>query len=175
VLLSGLALGRIVRQTGLGGAVADAALVPLLARRGGRTAALAAVAVVTPMLVKRLLGDHPLPPGAAPTAYLRRLLLDNDGDPLAADPTPGTIADTVTDSAPTAITAPGAGTSAPEATGSATAREGADPAGAVAEAADPNDPAGGPTSDRAALPGGVADPAAAADGAGAGGVEGGRA
>jgi glycerol-3-phosphate acyltransferase PlsY len=175
VLLSGLALGRIVRQTGLGSAVADAALVPLLARRGGRTAALAAVAVVTPMLVKRLLGDHPLPAGATPTAYLRRLLLDNDGEPpTAADSatTPGTLTSA-------ASPANGSATAASPATdlvagAPATEAMGKGLPGGVAEAADPSGPAGSPTPDRAAPPGGAADPTAAADGAGAGGVEGGR-
>lgn len=79
LLLAGLALGRVVRQTGLAGALAEGALVPYLARRRGGAAALAAGGVVVPMLVKRLLGNR-RPATVTPAAYLRRLLLDNDGD-----------------------------------------------------------------------------------------------
>jgi glycerol-3-phosphate acyltransferase PlsY len=83
LLLVGLALGRMVRQTGLGSVLADAALVPVLVRRGGRTAGVAAGAVVAPMIVKRLLGDRRLPSRSTTAAYARRLLFDNDGDGAA--------------------------------------------------------------------------------------------
>jgi glycerol-3-phosphate acyltransferase PlsY len=79
LLLGGLALGRVMRQTALASLLADVALVPLLTRRGGKAGALAGAAVVVPMIVKRLLGNRP---GGQVTAavYARRLLFDNDGD-----------------------------------------------------------------------------------------------
>ena len=58
VLLAGPALGRIIDQAGLGGFVADVALVPILLRTRGWRGALAAVAVVVPMLAKRLTGNR---------------------------------------------------------------------------------------------------------------------
>ncbi|MGH9212538.1 MAG: glycerol-3-phosphate acyltransferase [Acidimicrobiales bacterium] len=85
LVLGGLAVGRLVRHTGLGSGLAAAAVVPFLARRRGWTAALAAGALVVPMFAKRALGNRP---PARPTAgvYLRRLLLDNDGKRPADEP-----------------------------------------------------------------------------------------
>jgi glycerol-3-phosphate acyltransferase PlsY len=76
VLLAGVALGRAAAdQAGLGAIVADAALLPVLSRTRGRAGVAAAVAVLTPVLIKRLLGNRPA--GGADT-YLWRLLFDRD-------------------------------------------------------------------------------------------------
>lgn len=80
VLLLGLAAGRLLHETGLGSFVADVALVPILVQRGGTAAGLLAGAVVAPMLVKRLLGNGPVPGRATVEAYMHRLLFDNDGE-----------------------------------------------------------------------------------------------
>lgn len=75
VLLAGLAAGRAVRQTALGAVVADAALLPVLARTRGPAGVAIAAAVLAPMLAKRLLGNRP---AATPRVYLWRLLFDRD-------------------------------------------------------------------------------------------------
>jgi glycerol-3-phosphate acyltransferase PlsY len=76
VLLAGVALGRAVDDNaGVGAIVADAALLPFLARTRGRAGALVAAAVLAPMLVKRLLGNRP---AANARTYLWRLLFDRD-------------------------------------------------------------------------------------------------
>lgn len=77
LLLSGMVLGRFAKQTSLGSFVAQAALVPVLARTHGRRGALAAACVVAPMWAKRLLGNYPLD---EPTwrGYGHRLLFDSD-------------------------------------------------------------------------------------------------
>jgi glycerol-3-phosphate acyltransferase PlsY len=77
VLLAGPALGRIIDQAGLGGFVADVALVPILLRTRGWRGALAAVAVVVPMLAKRLTGNR-APHERSLAVYLHRLVLDSD-------------------------------------------------------------------------------------------------
>jgi acyl phosphate:glycerol-3-phosphate acyltransferase len=76
VLLAGLSF-RVVRATGLGGFLADVALVPVLARVRGREGALAGLGVVTPMLVKRMLGNRP-PATRDLRTYLARLVFDRD-------------------------------------------------------------------------------------------------
>jgi glycerol-3-phosphate acyltransferase PlsY len=76
-LLSGMAIGRLVHQTAVGSLVADFAAVPVSRRAHGREASWAAAAVLLPMLVKRLAGNHT--PGGQPRAvYLWRLLYDRD-------------------------------------------------------------------------------------------------
>ncbi len=77
VLLGGLALGRIPDQAGLGGLLADVVLVPVLGRARGRRGVLAGLAVVIPMLAKRLAGNR-RPGRPTPAVYIRRLLLDAD-------------------------------------------------------------------------------------------------
>jgi len=52
LLLGGLAVGRLLHQTGLASFVADAALVPALAAARGPRGALLGACVVTPMLVR---------------------------------------------------------------------------------------------------------------------------
>ena len=79
VMLGGLVAGRAVRQTGLGGFVAQCALVPLLGRTHGRRGALVGACVVAPMWVKRVLGNaRPEVPGMR--AYVERLVFDRDAD-----------------------------------------------------------------------------------------------
>jgi glycerol-3-phosphate acyltransferase PlsY len=78
VMLGGLVAGKAVRQTGLGGFVAQCALVPVLARTHGRRGALAGAGVVIPMWAKRLAGNAP-PAHPSGRVYLRRLLFDRDG------------------------------------------------------------------------------------------------
>jgi glycerol-3-phosphate acyltransferase PlsY len=75
VLLTGVAVGRLLRQTGLGAVAAYAALLPVLARSRGETGAANAAAVLFPILAKRLLGNSP---AATPSTYLWRLLFDRD-------------------------------------------------------------------------------------------------
>lgn len=76
-LLGGMAGGRVVRSTGLGSAIADAALVPVLARTRGRDGALLGGALLVPMIAKRLTGNRPGRPATAST-YVYRLLFDRD-------------------------------------------------------------------------------------------------
>jgi len=78
VLLGGMAVGRLVGETALGSFVADIVLVPVVARVHGRRAALAAAAVLVPMLVKRVVGNRvPTGPDRWRTA-VHRLLYDRD-------------------------------------------------------------------------------------------------
>jgi acyl phosphate:glycerol-3-phosphate acyltransferase len=77
LLLAGLAGGRLAGETAIGSLVADVALVPACRRWHGRQGALAAAAVLLPILVKRAMGNAPpSEPGA--DVYLWRLLLDRD-------------------------------------------------------------------------------------------------
>src|SRR4051812_18018659 len=59
VVLAGLALGRAAGESAIGCFIADVALVPVLAKLGGRRAAVAGAAVVVPMIAKRLMGNGP--------------------------------------------------------------------------------------------------------------------
>lgn len=81
VLLAGLAGGRLLHQTGLGSFVADVALVPVCAAVHGPVGAAAALAVLVPMVAKRLAGNGPLPPGRPWPVLASRLLFDRDGAP----------------------------------------------------------------------------------------------
>jgi glycerol-3-phosphate acyltransferase PlsY len=78
VLGAGLAVGKLAGETALGCLVADLALVPVARRAHGRRGAVAAGAVLLPMLAKRLAGNGP-PPAGRPEVYLWRLLFDRDG------------------------------------------------------------------------------------------------
>jgi glycerol-3-phosphate acyltransferase PlsY len=77
LLLASLAAGRLAKQTALVMFVADAALVPLLARRRGWRGALAGACVVAPMLAKRATGNRPLPRSDW-RGRAERLLFDRD-------------------------------------------------------------------------------------------------
>ncbi len=76
VLLGGLSF-RVVGATGLGGFLADLAVIPVLARTRGVSGALAGGAVVAPMLAKRLLGNRP-PTTRDCSSYAARLVFDRD-------------------------------------------------------------------------------------------------
>jgi glycerol-3-phosphate acyltransferase PlsY len=79
VLLAGLILGRLLHQTALGALMSFVALVPVLASTHGWPGVVAAVAVVSPMLVKRATGNHPLPDDdTRPRVLTYRLLYDRD-------------------------------------------------------------------------------------------------
>ena len=78
LLLGGLVLGRLTHETGLGTFASQVALVPTLAGTRGRRGAFAGVAVLVPMLAKRLLGNGPPKPGSGARVYLARLLYDRD-------------------------------------------------------------------------------------------------
>jgi acyl phosphate:glycerol-3-phosphate acyltransferase len=76
-LAIGLAAGRLAKATGLGSFLADVALVPVLHRTKGRAGAMLGVAVVGPLLAKRLMGNR-RPDRPRPSAYLHRLVFDSD-------------------------------------------------------------------------------------------------
>jgi len=83
VLLAGLVGGRWTGETAIGSLVADAALVPVAGAVHGRRGAMAAAAVVVPMLVKRMAGNAPARSVAATPAGRRavlrnRILYDRD-------------------------------------------------------------------------------------------------
>lgn len=82
-LAVGLAAGRLAGATGLGSFLADLALVPVLARTRGRPGTLAGVAVVGPLLAKRLTGNR-APDRRDARAYAHRLVYDRDPAPTAA-------------------------------------------------------------------------------------------
>ena len=84
LLLSGLAAGWSADNTALGCFAAQSLLVPVLGRAKGRKGVMLAAAVAGPMLVKRLLGNEPLPCAAWPErgrAYLTRVIYDRDPGP----------------------------------------------------------------------------------------------
>lgn len=76
-LAAGLAAGRLARATGLGSFLADLALIPVLARSRGRPGILAGLAVVGPLLAKRLTGNR-APERASARVYAHRLVYDRD-------------------------------------------------------------------------------------------------
>lgn len=81
VLLGGLVFGRLGGETAVGSLIADAALVPVARRAHGRGGALAAWAVLVPMLAKRLVGNGSAGPPVGcnrGSIYLWRLLFDRD-------------------------------------------------------------------------------------------------
>ncbi len=78
VLLGGMAGGKIVGQAAPGSLLAQAALIPVLARLRGRRGALVGAAVLAPMLAKRLFGNAPVVGERPGRVYLTRLLLDRD-------------------------------------------------------------------------------------------------
>jgi glycerol-3-phosphate acyltransferase PlsY len=82
VLLVGMAGGRLAHHTGLGSFVADVVLVPVLALTHGADGALAGVAVLVPLVAKRLAGNEPPDPGSGRGVYLNRLLFDADSAAL---------------------------------------------------------------------------------------------
>jgi acyl phosphate:glycerol-3-phosphate acyltransferase len=99
LLLAGLALGKLAGETALGSFIADVLLIPLATKVHGRRGGLAAVAVLVPIVAKRLLGNA-RPGRPVPSVYLYRLVFDRDtrdkpvtdgpvtGAPVAGDPGP---------------------------------------------------------------------------------------
>ena len=78
VLLAGLLFGRLAGETAIGSVVADAVLVPVAGRVHGRPGSRAALAVLVPMVVKRLMGNA-APAERSLSVYLYRLVFDRDG------------------------------------------------------------------------------------------------
>jgi len=80
ILLGGMTVGRLAGETAIGSVVADAALIPVLARTDGRRGALAGAGVVAVMLAKRLAGNAPVAAKGRVRVrtYLNRLILDRD-------------------------------------------------------------------------------------------------
>ncbi len=77
VLAAGLALGRLFRHTGLGTFVAVVALTPVLVISRGTAGMWLGLAATGPILLKRVLGNTPLPrPGR--NAAFSRLVFDRD-------------------------------------------------------------------------------------------------
>jgi glycerol-3-phosphate acyltransferase PlsY len=80
VLGAGMGIGRLAGETALGSLVADVMVVPLAGAVHRRAGALAAAAVLSPMIAKRVVGNGPLDaiPGTARRTLLNRLLYDRD-------------------------------------------------------------------------------------------------
>jgi hypothetical protein len=76
LLVAGLTLGRLVQETGLAALIADALLIAVLTVAHGAWGTALGLAVVLPMLLKRVLGNAR--PSAGPRVYLNRLLFDAD-------------------------------------------------------------------------------------------------
>lgn len=77
LLLAALVIGMRVKQAGIVILGTEVALVPILGLTYGPSGALAAAAVVIPMMVKRVMGNHS-PSKRTPRVYLNRLLFDFD-------------------------------------------------------------------------------------------------
>ena len=77
-LLGGLALGRILRHTGLVVFITMPALPPFLLLVADGQAAIAGTVIIVPMLIKRVLGNEPLPTPPRWRAAAHRLVFDND-------------------------------------------------------------------------------------------------
>lgn len=85
VLLGGMAVGRLAGETAIGSVFADVALVPVVRAVHGAAWSVG-VAVLAPMLVKRLVGNHLPASGSNGRIYLNRLLYDRDHARKRADP-----------------------------------------------------------------------------------------
>lgn len=83
VLLGAMVVGRMFRQTGVGGFFGEVLLAPVLWLTNGASGALAGAAVAVPMLLKRMVGNA-RPPEAGWRPYARRLLLDHDPESPSA-------------------------------------------------------------------------------------------
>jgi acyl phosphate:glycerol-3-phosphate acyltransferase len=78
LLLAGVAIGRLLGETGLAAFIADLLVVVLLAVAQGAGGLALGLAVVLPMLLKRLLGNARPEPGGGLRIYRHRLLYDAD-------------------------------------------------------------------------------------------------
>ncbi|MHB1854199.1 MAG: glycerol-3-phosphate acyltransferase, partial [Acidimicrobiales bacterium] len=77
LLLGGLTVGRLVHHSGIGTLAGQLAVIPVLRATRGRQGALAGLALVAPMLAKRVMGNS-RPASRTPRVYLARLLFDRD-------------------------------------------------------------------------------------------------
>jgi acyl phosphate:glycerol-3-phosphate acyltransferase len=77
VLGAALGVGRLLHHTGLSTFVGALALFPMLTSSRGRAGLLLAACVVSPMLVKRAVGNHGTLPSRA-SGWLNRIVLDRD-------------------------------------------------------------------------------------------------
>jgi glycerol-3-phosphate acyltransferase PlsY len=78
MLLAALAIGRLVKETGLITFIADVVLLVVLAMTNGSWGMALGLAIVIPMLLKRLLGNACAPDGGRLKLYRNRLLYDAD-------------------------------------------------------------------------------------------------
>jgi glycerol-3-phosphate acyltransferase PlsY len=78
LLLAGLAIGRLVRETGFVALIADAVLVVVLGIVEGPFGIALALALVVPMVIKRLLGNSAPDRRSGAHIYRHRLLFDAD-------------------------------------------------------------------------------------------------
>jgi hypothetical protein len=78
ILAIGMAAGRLSGHTALGSFLAMIGLAPVLAVTRGQRGAWTGVAIVVPLLAKRLLGNGPPEGRSRLGVYLRRLVLDRD-------------------------------------------------------------------------------------------------
>lgn len=84
LMLGGLTIGRLVRHSGIGTLLGQLAVIPVLRTTRGPKGALAGVAVVAPMLLKRLAGNS-RPARRTPALYAARLVFDRDTWSAAED------------------------------------------------------------------------------------------
>lgn len=77
-LLAALAAGKAARSTSLGAFVGYVTLPAVMARYRGRDGLIAGCALLVPMLVKRVVGNQPLPTQDTARVALTRLLFDQD-------------------------------------------------------------------------------------------------
>jgi glycerol-3-phosphate acyltransferase PlsY len=78
LIAGGIAVGYVADDNALVCFVAQLLLVPALAVVRGRDGALLGLAMVVPMLIKRLLGNRPLTPEQLRQTYVTRLIYDRD-------------------------------------------------------------------------------------------------
>lgn len=78
VLLAGMVVGRLGGETAIGALGAEALLIPVVGLVHGHAAAWVAVALLVPMLGKRLAGNQPAPRDVRWRVYGTRFLLDRD-------------------------------------------------------------------------------------------------
>lgn len=78
VLLAGVAGGKLAQATSLGAFASYLALFPVMGRRRGARGRAGAVAVVIPMLLKRVMGNQPAPGPGRGRIWLNRLIFDQD-------------------------------------------------------------------------------------------------
>lgn len=77
-LLAALTVGKAVRSTSLGAFAGYVTLPAVMARHRGRDGLIAGLCLITPMLLKRVVGNQPLPRVEATRVAVTRLLFDQD-------------------------------------------------------------------------------------------------